>query len=1199
MDSQNGLGRELLWGLLACQHQLISREDLADALQAWLSKGAVPLKPILKDRLGMDAGQMTRVDTLEQDFLAGKTSSPFHVLQSVGLRQVLESVLERVGDPRFKASLQSAAVSIGIGTPPPDGMTMGVSPAELIGAVEAAGQLRHPEPSSSQPNPPEPNTSNLSTPELTDPEESSELHTTLLSTVRDPGETRPSIDPSETRSWTDRPTDGVWPPPPGQEPSGVHGPHTEAGSRSPLRYRILRPHAQGGLGAVFVAHDEELHREVALKEILERHAHITENRLRFLLEAEVTGGLEHPGIVPVHGLGQYEDGRPYYAMRFIRGTSLKTAIATFHAADTQGRDPTERALSLRRLLTHFIDVCEAIAYAHSRGVLHRDLKPANVMLGKFGETLVVDWGLAKPLLRCFPQNDDAPAALKTVLDPAEELTLSFSGAEGGPPTESGAALGPVDTLREQPLIPPSLGKSTETVAGTRVGTPAFMSPEQAAGHVDRLGPASDTYSLGATLYNILTGKSPFTGSDLTRTLARVIEGDFPAPRKANASVPRPLEAIVLKAMALKPEHRYASPKALRDDIEHWMADEPVSAYRDPPLARLARWARRHKTLVASSTALLLAAVVALSAGSVLLERERARTDRERALALKNYGYAYEAAETMLSRVGDVDLADIPQMEPVRLELLKTARLQFDKLLEQKSNDPEIHLLESRTRARLGDVLEMMGQYTGAEQNYNEAISSLLTLERRMAGDDRPLRARARAEHGLGVMLRKLNRFREAESWLRDAVTLREQLVARSPDDRALQQSLSDSRYYLGALLARLASPSAEDRKLYDQAIKDQEALLSVDPGEPENRINLARYLNNLAILEARSDPAKAENRLRKVQELLTGLNAARASLPAARWQAARASNNLGNLLESKGQHHESEKTLKHARDALDRLTAEFPRILQYRRELASIFNNLGRVGRDTRQMDLAIEAYRQAADQLKEMAQGNPQVPDYQEELDIALVQLGLLQAEANKAAGEETLARVLADQEKLIAAYPAVPDYRNALGRSLREYANLLRARGEASRAADLAEKAEARVREALKGDSGNRVYAKNLTEALTLQILIAEKAKQTEKVGLLVDRLVEAPTADLRNHLTAAMGLTRCLVITSTDEALAPDVREKRAEEFGRRAVAILRQAANRGLLLTSDPLRDEEFLLLRTRPDFIELFKELRDRQTPATG
>ena len=149
------------------------------------------------------------------------------------------------------------------------------------------------------------------------------------------------------------------------------------------------------------------------------------------------------------------------------------------------------------------------------------------------------------------------------------------------------------------MLPASLGRSSETIVGSRVGTPSFMSPEQAAGHVDRLGPASDIYSLGATLYNILTGLPPFTGTDLTKTLTRVMEGDFPPPRKIKHSAPRALEAIVLKAMALKPEDRYPTPKALGEDIEHWMADEPVSAYREPWPARVARWARRHKTTVSA------------------------------------------------------------------------------------------------------------------------------------------------------------------------------------------------------------------------------------------------------------------------------------------------------------------------------------------------------------------------------------------------------------------------------------------------------------------------------------------------------------------------------------------------------------------------------------------------------------------------
>ena len=173
-------------------------------------------------------------------------------------------------------------------------------------------------------------------------------------------------------------------------------PHSVARSTSSgTRFRILRPHAEGGLGKVSVARDEELSREVALKEIKERLADDPNSRSRFLLEAEITGGLEHPGIVPVYGLGQYGDGRPFYAMRFIRGDNLLDAISRFHSAEAKAVPPGERAIQLRKLLGRFLDVCNAISYAHSRGVLHRDLKPRNIMLGQYGETLVVDWGLAK------------------------------------------------------------------------------------------------------------------------------------------------------------------------------------------------------------------------------------------------------------------------------------------------------------------------------------------------------------------------------------------------------------------------------------------------------------------------------------------------------------------------------------------------------------------------------------------------------------------------------------------------------------------------------------------------------------------------------------------------------------------------------------------------------------------------------------
>jgi serine/threonine-protein kinase len=220
-------------------------------------------------------------------------------------------------------------------------------------------------------------------------------------------------------------------------------------------------------------------------------------------------------------------------------------------------------------------------------VLHRDLKPDNVMLGQYGETLVVDWGLAKPLGQ----------------------------AEGREP----------DT--EPALQPSAAGDLAATRLGSAVGTPAYMSPEQAEGRLDLLGPASDLYSLGATPYCLLTGQPPFREADLGRLLKKVQGGEFTAPRRVNARTPPALEAVCLRAMARNPGDRYASARALADDVEHWLADEPVSAYREPLLLRARRWARRHKPLVAGLAAVLVTALLLGGGGLLWLKRQRDAVER--------------------------------------------------------------------------------------------------------------------------------------------------------------------------------------------------------------------------------------------------------------------------------------------------------------------------------------------------------------------------------------------------------------------------------------------------------------------------------------------------------------------------------------------------------------------------------------------
>jgi eukaryotic-like serine/threonine-protein kinase len=377
------------------------------------------------------------------------------------------------------------------------------------------------------------------------------------------------------------------------------------------------PFARGGLGAVFRAYDEELHRVVALKTIRGERAHDPQSQARFLREAEITGQLEHPGIVTVYSLNRSDDGRHYYAMPFIRGDTLKDAIARYHAPDGAARDPDPgtTTLALRGLLGRLIDACNAVSYAHSRGVIHRDLKPDNIMLGPFGETLVLDWGLAKPL---------------------------GASAEPGSP--------------EPPITPSPSSGSSDTEPGKLLGTLRYMSPEQAAAEPAEVGPASDVYSLGATLYQILTGMPPFADEhEAAAIIAKVRAGTFALPHSVHSDIPRSLEAICLKAMALKPAERYTSAHALAADLEKWLAGEPVTAWREPVRLRARRWMKRHRTLVTTSAVGALIALVALGVFAVVLtgmNRRLARTNADlvaaRAAAEKQRDQAKEVTRFLVS-----------------------------------------------------------------------------------------------------------------------------------------------------------------------------------------------------------------------------------------------------------------------------------------------------------------------------------------------------------------------------------------------------------------------------------------------------------------------------------------------------------------------------------------------------------------------
>jgi serine/threonine-protein kinase len=507
------------------------------------------------------------------------------------------------------------------------------------------------------------------------------------------------------------------------------------------RFRVLRLHAKGGIGEVFVAHDAELNREVALKRIQERHADDPASRARFLLEAEVTGGLEHPGIVAVYGLGTYDGGRPYYAMRFIRGESLKVAIDRFHRAfppagapladkaasatseagplgqasgSHSDRESGSRDLALRKLLRRFIDVCNATEYAHSRGVLHRDIKPGNIILGQHGETLLVDWGLAKATGRSHPS---------------------------GP---------------ERSLSPSSASGTAETLPGLALGTPAYMSPEQAEGNLEALGPRSDVYCLGATLYCLLTGRPQVESDDVAAAIRTVRSGEFPRPGQLDPRIDRALQEICTKAMARRPEDRYVSCRALAEDVERWMAGEPVSAWREPLLRRARRWARLHRTAVSGALAAVLAGVVGLAAVAGVQARAnvelRAANQRETA----RFQLALEAIESFHTGVTEDFLLKEGRFKTLRATLLHKA-VDFYSRLEGLLKDQTDQL----SRAALGRAYFELGRLTSQIGTQPEALAvhrQALAIRRELAAAPS---ASADALRDLAQSLRHVGLLQEA------------------------------------------------------------------------------------------------------------------------------------------------------------------------------------------------------------------------------------------------------------------------------------------------------------------------------------------------------------------------------------------------------------------------------------------------------
>jgi serine/threonine-protein kinase len=951
------------------------------------------------------------------------------------------------------------------------------------------------------------------------------------------------------------------------EPTSTTGarPQLPAGA---ARYLLLRPHAKGGLGEVYVAEDAELHREVALKRMQARSAQDPASRRRFLLEAEITGRLEHPGIVPVYGLVQDDNGQPSYAMRFIQGETLQQAIRRFHEAEQPGRSPDERRLALRQLLGRLIAVCNTVAYAHSRGVLHRDLKPANIMLGKYGETLVVDWGLAKPFGRTEAEQAMGEDSLG--------LTSRPDSAEAGAGTRTGAA----------------------------VGTPAYMSPEQAAGRWNEVGPATDIYGLGATLYEILLNRPPVEGPSADEMLSKARRGEFLPPRQVQRGVPAGLEAVCVKAMSLKPTDRYATATELAADVDRWLADEPVTAYPDPLVVKLVRWGRRHKPVAAGLVVLFLTSFVGLAVGLWAVNRERKQTVTERdakVLALEAEAEARkltrEALNTLTDEVVERLMARQAQLSEEDRAFLRKVLAFYQDLAAAQGDSPDTRASVADGHIRVATIRYHLGELTDAEQACRTAQEILHKLANDFPANPQYRSDLASYHDKLGIMLLERGRNNEAKEAHQAARDILRRLVEGFPNTPSYRSSLANTHRNLGNALERMGlAPAAE--QAFRDALELARELVSAFPSKPEYHEHMANTHLSLGGLLGRAGRfPEAEEVQQAARDDFQKLVDDFPTNPRYRFRLAASQNNLGNLLSDTKRRDKAEGIRRAARDTLQGLVNDFPTYPEYRHALALTQNNLANLLRETGRSEEAEEAYRAALDHHLRLRAAFPSNPRYRSELARSYNNLGILLAKTGRPKeAEEAHRPALELRQGLATEFPSNPNYQGDLANTLSALANLKNGAKEYDAARELVERADSHLQTALRASPKNPMFRRVHRECLMYLADSRLGLQDHVKAAETAEQLAYLGYDPLKDIYPAACYLARCVPLAEADGRLPEALCREQAKAYAERAMQLLHEAVQHGFEAAADLKKNTDLDPLRGRKDFKKLLQELDDRSKP---
>lgn len=666
-------------------------------------------------------------------------------------------------------------------------------------------------------------------------------------------------------------------------------------------YRVVRLLGEGGMGVVYAAEQQSPRREVALKVMRQGHFVDEVHARMFHREAEALGRLKHPNIAAIYESGHTGDGHDFFAMELVRGETLDAWLAT------RPREITPAELELR--LELFRTICDAVHYAHQRGVIHRDLKPANII----------------------------------VMDEAE-------GAAGSSPSRPAA---PVVKILDFGLARLTAdveadGASIMTEIGMIKGTLPYMSPEQARGQTGAIDVRTDVYALGVILYEMLAMRRPYdVGKAALAEAVRVICEERPRPMTQSWSGTRKLdpdvETIVGKALEKEPERRYGSVAALAEDLERYLKEQPIVARAPSAAYRAQKFVQRHRVGV---TALAGAAVVLVAFAATMAvlyrrsEANLARAVAAEAQARKNFTLARDAVDHYLNRVVESPDLKARGLEPLRRRLLATAEEFYRTLAERGGDTPELRADLGRAHWRLADVEVAMGENKAAADEYEKGIAVFAALVKARPGDDAYRHDLATLDSNLGLLYTGIGRWKDAEGAFRAGLGLGDALLARDPkseSSRFLVAVLSDR---MGILLMRTRR-FPESEQWYRRGIALREGLAADHP-EYADRYPLVESYNNLGTLCAGTGrAADAEAYFRKAAELIDRLAPERPDDPIAVNAQASSHGNLAGALVLLGRLDQARGEYAKELAPREELCLTHPRVLDYKVTLGSCYTNFG------------------------------------------------------------------------------------------------------------------------------------------------------------------------------------------------------------------------------------------------------------------